>query len=182
MLLIGKVDLQGTNCAEAKKQTLKHIYSLSCNFSVEKLQVWDSPEQGWGLICHFHCGINWIGVCVCVCVNEFWLCNVITVLFNLSERDLSHFHNHHRSSQDSSYYFATGPTQRSQVCVGCSETTSDTHPRSLPEPPVIPPSVSLPRTVSSHSKSVAVASFCELWCTVPSAQAWYKNTTATVSG
>lgn len=69
-----------------------------------------------------------VSVCVWVwvCVNAFWLCNVITALFNLSERDLSHFHNHHRSSQDSSYYFATGPTQRSQVCVGCSETTSDT--------------------------------------------------------
>lgn len=67
-----KVDLQGTgtNCANAKQQTLKYIYSLSCNFSVgKKLQVWDSPAHGWGLICHFHYGINWVCVCVCARVS-----------------------------------------------------------------------------------------------------------------
>lgn len=44
-----------------------------------------------------------------MCGSEVWLCNAITALFNLSERDLSHFHNHHPSSQDSSYYSAGEP-------------------------------------------------------------------------
>lgn len=125
MLLIWKVDLQreGKKLCWGKEANFKTYL-----FTELQLLLWKT--LGLRLFCTgFRAYLSFSlqnQLDVCVCVNEFWLCNVITALFNLSERDLSHFHNHHRSSQDSSYYFATGPTQRSQVCVGCSETTSNT--------------------------------------------------------
>lgn len=121
MLLIWKVDLQrdGDKLCRGKEANFK-TFILRAATSVWKTSRLRLSGAGFRAYLSFSLP-NQLDVYVCV----FWLCNVITALFNLSERDLAHYHNHHRSSQDSSYYFATGPTQRSQACVGCSETTSD---------------------------------------------------------
>lgn len=60
----------------------------------------------------------------CVSVNEGYV-KAISGLFNLSERELAHFHNHHLSFSDSPHFFAEKPTaqNRETVYVESSGTT-----------------------------------------------------------
>lgn len=60
-------------------------------------------------------------------VNEGYV-KAISGLFNLSERELAHFHNHHLAFPDPPRCFAAEPPLRdSNVCVD-SETTSSSSP------------------------------------------------------
>lgn len=108
--------------------------------------------------------------------RELWLCNVITALFNLSERDLSYFHNHHPSSQDSSHYFAGEPPVPHNEAKSAWDAARPPSPlpRSFPESSVTLPLAPLPRAltaVSGHRTALALASFCKLSCSVLLARA-----------
>lgn len=54
----------------------------------------------------------------CVSVNEGYV-KAISGLFNLSERELAHFHNHHLSFSDPPHFFAEKPTAQDRETSLC---------------------------------------------------------------